>query len=139
MNAASLVAASLVACAALVTTKSAGAQAPCSTSPAVVDSAREEVLAILESESPLALELKQEQHIVGPITIAEVRDARVCTRMAAAFKRTLPEGTTFAVLHVGPIYYARDPDQRHATGVFTDSTFRVLVRLGAVMPDSSQR
>jgi hypothetical protein len=137
MNARILCAASLLVGAASLPGHAASAQAPCSTSPAVIDSARDDVMSILESESPLALELKQEQHLAGRITISEVRDARRCTRMAAALNHSLPAGTTFAVLHVGPIYYARDPDQRRATGVFTDSTFHVLIRLGAAMPDSS--
>jgi hypothetical protein len=32
------------------------------------------------------------------------------------------------------MYYARDPDQKKATGVITDTTFKVLVRLGAAIP-----
>jgi len=63
-----------------------------------------------------------------------VRDAPTCIRLATTFRRKLEPGTRFVVLRVGPMYYARDPDQKQATGVLTDTTFRVLARLGAALP-----
>jgi hypothetical protein len=111
------------------------AQAPCSTKRAVVDSARSDVFTVLGSEGKLVAELRQEQGIsadsIRPVTIT---DPAICTKLSTAFNRLLPTTTTFAVLRVGKVYYARDPDQKRATGVITDSTFHVLMRLGAEIP-----
>ena len=63
-----------------------------------------------------------------------ITDPAICAKLATAFNRLLPTTATFAVLRVGNVYYARDPDQKRATGVITDSTFRVLMRLGAEVP-----
>jgi hypothetical protein len=63
-----------------------------------------------------------------------VRDGPLCSRAAAGFRHEVSPGTRFVVLRLGPIYYARDPDQRRDTGVIMDSTFKVLVRLGAAIP-----
>jgi hypothetical protein len=108
--------------------------------PAVVDSARQDAITTLQSGSQLVAEMKQEQGIGaggGRTTVSVVREPGVCARMAATFNHIIPPGTTFAVLRVGPVYYARDPDQRRATGVFADSTFHVLLRLGAAVPDTA--
>jgi hypothetical protein len=116
---------------------SAAAQAPCSVVRAVVDSAREDALAVLTSGRPLVTELRQEQGITKPDDLASVKvvnDRYVCAHIAGAFDRVIAPGIGFAVLRIGPIYYARDPDQRRGTGIFTDSTFRVLMRLGASTP-----
>jgi hypothetical protein len=111
------------------------AQAPCATKRAVVDSARNDVFTILGSDGKLVAELRHEQGISGdslaPVTVT---DPSVCTQLSAAFNRLLPTTSTFAVLRIGHVYYARDPDQKRATGVFTDSSFRVLMRLGAELP-----
>jgi hypothetical protein len=120
-----------------VATHSAIAQAPCSVLRAVVDSAREDALAVLNSERPLVVELRNEQGMsrasdLAPIAV--VRDRYVCAHMAGAFDRVIAPGIGFAVLRIGHIYYARDPDQRRGTGVITDTTFHVLMRLGAAMP-----
>jgi len=116
-----------------------GAQAPCSTKRAVVDSARADVFLVLASEGKLVQELRQEQGIrpdsLVPITVT---DPTVCTKLAPAFNRLIPTTTTFAVLRVGKVYYARDPDQKRATGVITDTTYHVLMRLGAEVPAPRQ-
>ena len=116
-----------------------GAQAPCSTKRAVVDSARADVFTVLGSDGKLVQELRREQGISAdslvPVTIT---DPKVCTRLAPAFNRLIPTTSTFAVLRIGKIYYARDPDQRRATGVITDSTGQVLMRLGAEVPQPRQ-
>lgn len=111
------------------------AQAPCATKRAVVDSARSDVFTVLGSDGKLVAELRREQGIsadsLRPVTVT---DPAVCTKLATAFNRLLPTTATYAVLRVGNVYYARDPDQKRATGVITDSTFRVLMRLGAEVP-----
>lgn len=125
-----ILAAAFVSCAAL---SSAGAQAPCSLQRAVLDSARDEVHAVLTSSSKLVSELRQEQNMTSDATVntmTPVRERYVCTKMAAAFDHIIPPGRSFAVLRVGPVYYARDPDQKRSTGVITDTTFKVLMRLG---------
>lgn len=116
------------------------AQAPCSTRRAVVDSARDDIFTVLGSEGKLVAELRQEQGIstdsIRPVTVT---DPAVCSKLATAFNRLLPTTATFAVLRVGRVYYARDPDQKRATGVITDSLFRVLMRLGAEVPPPPRR
>jgi hypothetical protein len=79
-------------------------------------------------------ELRQEQSITKPedlVSVKVVNDRYVCAHLAGAFDRVIAPGVGFAVLRIGPMYYARDPDQHRGTGVFTDTTFRVLMRLGA--------
>jgi hypothetical protein len=103
----------------------------------VVDSARDEVLTVLTSNSQVIREMRQDLKIVKledakPFEI--VRNPATCIRLAPTFGRTLEPGTRFVVLRLGPMYYARDPDQKRATGVITDTTFKVLVRLGAAIP-----
>jgi len=120
-----------------VDARPANAQAPCSIAPVVVDSARDEVLTVLTSGGQIMQEVKQEMKInkledLKPMQL--VRDAPTCIRLATTFGRKLEPGTRFVVLRVGPMYYARDPDQKQATGVLTDTTFRVLARLGAALP-----
>ena len=73
----------------------------------------------------LVEEMRHEQNISNAADIAKVsavNERFVCAKMAAAFDHTIPPGVSFAVLRIGPRYYARDPDQRRSTGVFTDST-----------------
>ncbi len=55
----------------------------------------------------------------------------ICTRMTPALGHAISPTTRFAVLKVGPLYYARDPDQQRGTGVLADSLFRVVMRFGA--------
>ena len=111
--------------------------APCSVTPVLVDSARDEVITVLSSGGQVMQELKQELGIKSPDQLRPfqlVRDAATCIRMAPTFGRTLEPGTRFVVLRLGPLYYARDPDQKKATGVLTDSTFKVVARLGVALP-----
>jgi hypothetical protein len=113
------------------------AQAPCAVAAAVVDSAREDALSVLASDRPLVVELRQEQKMTQASdlkSVAVVNERYVCAKMAGAFDHIVAPGVSFAVLRIGPIYYARDPDQRRGTGVFTDTAFKVLMRLGAVSP-----
>lgn len=117
--------------------RAAAAQAPCSTKAAVVDSARDDALSVLTSDRPLVLELRREQNMtkesdLAPITV--INERYVCAKLAGAFDHLIAPGVSFAVLRIGPLYYARDPDQRRGTGIFTDTTFHVLMRLGAVIP-----
>lgn len=136
MKPASFAAAALLLCVSAAV-RPAAAQAPCTTKTAVVDSARDDVLSVLTSDRPLVLELRQEQGLTKTesLKVVPVNERFVCAKMAAAFNRMIPPGVTFAVLRIGSIYYARDPDQRRATGVITDSTFRVIMRLGASVSD----
>lgn len=123
-----------------VVTASAKAQAPCTSKRAVVDSARDDVLTILGGDNRLVKELRQEQGMSpDQITPTTVTERFVCAKMASAFNRTIPPGVEFAVLKVGPLYYARDPDQKRSTGVFTDSTFHVVMRLLAEVPEPRRR
>jgi len=132
-----IVVAALFALGAAFPMGAAHAQAPCTTARAVVDSARDDALSILTSGRPLVDEMRHEQNISNAADIAKVsavNERFVCAKMAAAFDHTIPPGVSFAVLRIGPLYYARDPDQRRSTGVFTDSTYKVLMRLGAEIP-----
>jgi hypothetical protein len=111
----------------------AAAQAPCAVAAAVVDSARNEVVSVLDSGSPLVTELRQEQGLpkagsITPVTV--VRDRFVCGHLATTFGHDVAPGVSFVVLRVGPLYYAREPDQHRGTGVITDSTYHVVLRLG---------
>jgi len=110
------------------------AQVPCLVAPVLVDSARDEVESVLESPSPLVQEMRQEQKLpksgpIGPITV--VKDRVICSRIGTQFDRDIPPNVAYVVLRVGPLLYARDPDQRRGTGILTDSTFKVLLRMGA--------
>ncbi|HXT15658.1 MAG TPA: hypothetical protein VN706_08510 [Gemmatimonadaceae bacterium] len=131
----------MLAALALMVASSAGAQAPCLTTKAVVDSAHEDALLVLTSDRPVVVDLRKEQHIADNGTrspVSVVNDRWVCAQMAGAFGRSIAPGVRFAVLRVGPLYYARDPDQHMATGVFTDSTFKVLMRLGAASYEANK-
>ena len=118
----------------------ASAQAPCTTKRALVDSARADVFTILGGDNRLVQELRQETGLradgLAPVTVT---DRSVCAHIAPAFNRVIPPGVEFAVLRVGPLYYARDPDQRRSTGVITDSTYKVVMRLGAEIPEPRRR
>ena len=112
-----------------------GAQAPCATKRVVVDSALTDVFTVLGGEGRLVDELRREQGLSAEsLNPVPVNDPVVCTRMAAAFNRIIAPSLIFAVVRVGNVYYARDPDQKRATGVITDTTYRVLMRLGAEIP-----
>jgi hypothetical protein len=114
----------------------AKAQGRCAATASTIDSARVEATATLFSDRPLAAELRREQGIPNSATqvaVSAVHDGAVCARLASQFGHVLKPSAKFAVLRVGPIYYARDPDQNHATGLFADSTFRVVMRLGAAV------
>jgi hypothetical protein len=111
-------------------------QEPCDLSDAVLDSARADVHDILFSNSRLIVELRHEQGIPdspAQVTVSTVSDGSVCKRLASQLDHTLSASTKLAVLRVGSIFYARDPDQSRATGVFADSTLRVVMRLGAAL------
>jgi hypothetical protein len=117
----------------LAAASKAGAQAPCSLAPAVLDSARDDAMVVLTSSSRLVSELRKEQNMTTEAslsTITPVKERYVCAKMAGAFDHIIPPGKSFAVLRIGQVYYARDPDQKRSTGVITDTTFNVLMRLG---------
>jgi hypothetical protein len=112
-------------------------QAPCSVTRAVVDSARDDALSVLTSDRPLVAELRREQNIPNASDLSHitaVNDRYVCAKMAGTFDHLIAPGIGFAVLRIGPMFYARDPDQRRSTGVFADTAFHVLMRLGAELP-----
>jgi len=110
---------------------------PCAVSPALVDSARDEVLSVLTSESSVMRETRQELGIVrmeefSPVKV--IRDGAACTRVAGNFDHPLDAGASIVLLRLGRVLYARDPDQRRGTGIIMDSTYKVLVRLGPAVP-----
>ena len=131
--------ATILSCAVLVTmfaARSAGAQ-NCSTSQVQVDSAKAEVSSVLNSASSLVAELRQEQHLaatgdIGPVSV--VRDRPVCAKIATQFDHEVAPSASLVVLRVGPLFYAREPDQKRGTGIITDSTYKVLLRLGVPVP-----
>jgi hypothetical protein len=144
MRLASVFAGALGVCAMSIGARAVSAQSPvqvpCSITPAVVDSARDDAFSILNSGRPLVLELRKEQGIMSaadlqPVTV--IRERYICARIAGTFSHIVPPGVTFVVLKIGPLYYARDPDQRRGTGVFVDSAFHVLMRLGAAIETKS--
>jgi hypothetical protein len=111
----------------------AGAQVPCSTNLAVLDSARDDAHTVLTSGSPLIEEMRQEQRMTrveDVMKMTPVKERFACAKLAGAFSHLVAPGVSFGVLRIGNVYYARDPDQRRGTGVFTDTAFKVLVRLG---------
>jgi hypothetical protein len=128
-----------LSCAALISvfaTQAAVGQT-CSQRDVQVDSAKDEVASVLNSGSSLVAEMRQEQHLpatgsIGPISV--VRDRPVCAKLATQFDHDIPPSASFVVLRIGPLFYAREPDQRRGTGIITDSTYKVLLRLGASLP-----
>ena len=111
--------------------------AQCAVSPILVDSARDEVLSVLTSQSPVIREMRQDLGIVrmeefSPVTV--IRDGAVCSRAASNFDPQPDAGAGVVLLRLGKVFYARDPDQRRGTGLIMDSTFKVLVRLGPAIP-----
>jgi hypothetical protein len=111
-------------------------QVPCSLNSSEIDSARVDALSILFSNHPLTAQLRHEQGIpasASQLSVTAIRDGSLCRRLASQFNRTLPSTSRLAVLRVGSMYYARDPDQRRTTGIFADSTFHVVMRLGAAI------
>lgn len=114
-----------------------GHAAPCSVSAIMVDSARDEALSVLTSSSPVIRDMRQDLRIVrleefSPVTV--IRDSAVCSRVAGNFDHQLDADAGVVLLRLGKVFYARDPDQRLGTGIIMDSTFKVLVRLGAAIP-----
>ncbi len=111
-------------------------QEPCALTEALLDSARADVEEILFSSSRLLVELRHEQGISdspAQVTVSTVRDGSVCRRLASQLDHAVSPSTRLAVLRVGSIFYARDPDQTRATGVFADSTLKVVMRMGAAI------
>ena len=112
--------------------------APCAVSPILVDSARDEALSVLTSGSPLISDTRRDLGIgrtgdFSPVTV--VRDPKICTLAAANFSPRLGTGPSLVVLRLGPlVFYARDPDQRRTTGLIMDTTYKVVLRLGPVIP-----
>ena len=112
--------------------------APCAVSPTLVDSARDEALSVLTSASPLMRDTRRDLGIArmedfSPVTV--VRDGKICTLIAKNFSPRLDTGPSLVVLRMGPlVFYARDPDQRRTTGLILDTTYRVVLRLGPVIP-----
>jgi hypothetical protein len=107
-------------------------QVPCAVTRSVIDSARVDAMSILFSERPLVADLRREQGIpnsAANVAVTPISDGSLCKRLASQFDHVQPS-TRVAVLRIGPMFYARDPDQRHGTGIFADSTFRVVMRLG---------
>lgn len=120
----------------LVCAASAHAQSRCLTARAAVDSARDDAITVLQSGSPLVSELRQEQAMTAPNalqSVRTVRDIATCARLAAAFGRPIGPHVRYAVLRIGNLFYVRDPDQDKGTGVFTDTTYHVVMRLGAAV------
>lgn len=141
MTAKRLFTAALTLCAATtltaLTARAAHAQAPCSLDQMTADSARDDAFTVLKSERPIVVQLREEQHMAGPNDLSPVslvKDRFVCAHMASAFDHPIQRGSKFAVLRIGTILYARDPDQQRGTGVFTDSTYKVIMRLGPSQP-----
>src|SRR3954467_5234186 len=84
MKSASFAAAAMIAIASTTVIRPAFAQAPCSATRAVVDSARDDVLSILNSGRPLVLELRQEQGIAKPESLSSVvvvNERYVCAKL----------------------------------------------------------
>jgi hypothetical protein len=112
--------------------------APCAVSPILVDSARNEALSVLTSASPLVRETRRDLGVVrmedfSPVTV--VRDGKICTLVARNFGPRLDTGPSLVVLRMGPlVFYARDPDQRRTTGLILDTTYKVVLRLGPLIP-----
>jgi hypothetical protein len=109
---------------------------PCTIAPDILDSARTDAIAVLTSQSRLVTDLRREQNM-SDSTVAKmipVRDRSVCAKLEGTFNRIIPPGSSIAVLKIGKVYYARDPDQKRGTGVITDTSFTVLMRLGASLP-----
>jgi len=131
--------ATMLPCAMLLTMFAArgGFAQNCATSQVQVDSAKSEVSSVLNSSSALVVELRQEQHLaatgdIGPVSV--VRDRPVCAKIATQFDHEVPPSVSLVVLRVGPLFYAREPDQKRGTGIITDSTYKVLLRLGVPLP-----
>ena len=111
--------------------RTAQSQTPCSVSPVHVDSARNEVMAVLTSDGQVMKEIREEQSFPKDLpAITVIRDATICARAATAFGHSINKGDSFVVLRIGPLYYAREPYQRRGTGVLMDTAYKVVARLG---------
>lgn len=109
----------------------------CLATRASIDTARDEALSVLLSESSMMQETRQELGVRDKMdftAVRPVRDGALCARIARAFPYPLRAGTPLVVLQAGPVLYARDPDQRRSMGVVLDSAMRVVLRLDAVNP-----
>jgi hypothetical protein len=136
MKATVVLATSLALCAVTLSASSARAQALCAVAPSVIDSARADIASVLFSNSPLAADLRREQGIPpspAQVSVSVIREPSLCERVASKFDQPVSPNSKIALLRIGPIYYARHPDQRHATGIFVDSTLHVLMKLEAIV------
>jgi hypothetical protein len=115
----------------------ARSEVPCDVSTVLADSARDEFFSVLSANGPSVQEF---EHDLGVSKVQDfaparlVRDGLVCSRAKAAFNHQINSGARVTVLRVGPVYYARDPDQSQTTGIVLDTTFKVLMRFGRAVP-----
>lgn len=135
--------AAVLACAAATTLQAQSgvirqsSRAHCAATQAVQDSARDELLSVLLSDSPMMQETRRELGATSKADFAVVRpvgDGALCARVARAFPYPLRAGIPVVVLQTGPVLYVRDPDQRRSKGVVLDSTLHVVLRLDPVNP-----
>ena len=123
----------IAACVLLGGAVSARAQSRCLATRALTDSARDDAMTVLQSGSPLVTELRQEQGMTAPSALESVRtvqDVGTCARLATTLGRPITPHERYVVLRIGNLFYVRDPDQHLGTGVFADTTYRVVMRLG---------
>jgi len=108
----------------------------CIATRALVDTARDELLSVMMSDSPMMQETRQELGVANKDAFMPVRQVRgaACMQAARVFPHPLRPGSAFLVLRAGPVLYARDPDQQRSKGVVFDSTYHIVLRLDAVNP-----
>ncbi len=105
----------------------------CVATRALVDTARDELLSVMLSDSPMMVETRAELGATkDSFRSVQVVRGPVCAKAARAFPHPLTAGSPFLVLRAGPVLYARDPDQRRSMGVVLDSAYRVVLRLDAM-------
>src|SRR5690348_13755384 len=107
MRAGTAVVGAAIVCAIALAARGAGAQTPCSSSATAADSAREELVAVMSSESPLVAELRAEQKLApnesGDNAVL-VKDAVACNRIVIAFTHPVAPGASVTVLKFGSLY-----------------------------------
>lgn len=104
----------------------------CVATKALVDTARDEALSVLLSDSPLVQETRQELGVADRNDFARVgvvRDAATCASAARAVGQPLSNGARLVVLRTGPVYYARVSDRTGSRGVILDQSFKVVLTL----------
>lgn len=108
----------------------------CVATRALLDTARDELLSVMMSDSPMMKETRQELGVAKTDDLLPVQQLRgpACMQAARVFPHPLRPGSAFVVLRAGPVLYARDPDQRRSKGVVFDSTYHIVLRLDAVNP-----